>query len=170
MAGFEDVILINEPTAASMAFSFDKILEKDEKKLVIFDLGGGAFDVSLLTIEEGIIDVICVNGDTKLGGNDIDIKLCEYIEKKIKEMENFKNLDNINDIIKRQKEKIKSKCEFVKKNLTNQEKSVFNFQNFYQNENVSIEMTRKELEDFLKKIEKILDNLFKDAKDNAYFF
>ena len=82
MAGFEDVVLINEPTAASMAFSFDKILEEEEKKLVIFDLGGGTFDVSLLTIEEGIIDVICVNGDTKLGGNDIDIKLCEYIEKK----------------------------------------------------------------------------------------
>ena len=82
LAGFEDVILINEPTAASMAFSFDRILDKDEKKLVIFDLGGGTFDVSLLTIEEGIIDVICVNGDTKLGGNDIDVKLSEYIEKK----------------------------------------------------------------------------------------
>jgi len=110
MAGFEDVILINEPTAASMAFSFDKILETDEKKLIIFDLGGGTFDVSLLTIEEGIIDVICVNGDTKLGGDDIDVKLCDYVEKKIREMENFKNIVNLNEIIEQQKGKIKSKC------------------------------------------------------------
>ena len=169
MAGFEDVVLINEPTAAAMAFSFDKLLEKDEKKLLIFDLGGGTFDVSLLTIEEGIIDVICVNGDTKLGGNDIDLKLCEYIEKKIREMNDFKDLDNLDEIINKQKEKIKSKCEFVKKNLTNQEKSVINLPHFYENKNVSIEITSQELEkiceDFLKKIEDILNALFKDAKE-----
>ena len=168
LAGFEDVILINEPTAASMAFSFDRILDKDEKKLVIFDLGGGTFDVSLLTIEEGIIDVICVNGDTKLGGNDIDVKLSEYIEKKIRDIPKFKELNNLNEIITNQKGKIKSKCEFVKKNLTSQEKSVFNLQNFYENEGVSIEITREELEalceEFLQKIGTILDELFKDAK------
>ena len=169
LAGFEDVVLINEPTAASMAFSFDKILEQDEKKLVIFDLGGGTFDVSLLTIEEGIIDVVCVNGDTKLGGNDIDVKLCDYIENKIREMPKFKNLNNLNEIIKRQRGKIKLKCEFVKKNLSIQEKSVFNFPSFYKNENVEIEVSREELEtlckEFKEKLEKILDNLFKDAKE-----
>jgi len=168
LAGFEDVTLINEPTAASMAFSFDKILEKDEKKLIIFDLGGGTFDVSLLTIEEGIIDVVCVNGDTKLGGNDIDVKLCSYIEKKIREMEDFKDLKNLDEIIYHQKEKIKSKCEFVKKNLTNQTESVFNLPCFHENKDLSIKITIEELEkiceDFLKKIEKILDKLFQDAK------
>ena len=168
MAGFEDVILINEPTAASMAFSFDKILETDEKKLIIFDLGGGTFDVSLLTIEEGIIDVICVNGDTKLGGDDIDVKLCDYVEKKIREMENFKNIVNLNEIIEQQKGKIKSKCEFVKKNLTSQKKSIFHLPRFYNDQGVTLEITREELEslckDFLEKIGKILDNLFIDAK------
>ena len=168
MAGFEDVILINEPTAASMAFSFDKILEKDEKKLIIFDLGGGTFDVSLLTIEEGIIDVICVNGNTKLGGNDIDSILCEYVKKKIRKMDNFKHLYNLNEIINQQNERIKSKCEFAKKNLTYQEKSVFNLPNFYENEDVSIEISRQELEilceEILKNIGKILDELFEDAK------
>ena len=142
MAGFEDVILINEPTAASMAFSFDKILEKDEKKLIIFDLGGGTFDVSLLTIEEGIIDVICVNGITKLGGNDIDSILCEYVKKKIRKLDNFKHLYNLNEII--------------------------NLPNFYENEDVSIEISRQELEilceEILKNIGKILDELFEDAK------
>jgi molecular chaperone DnaK (HSP70) len=169
MAGFEDVILINEPTAASMAFSFDRILEQEEKKLIIFDLGGGTFDVSLLTIEEGIIDVICVNGDTKLGGNDIDAKLCEYVEKKIREMERFRDLNNLDEIIKNQKEKIKSKCEFVKMNLTNENDSVLNLQNFYNKENISLKITRKELkgvcESFLSDIKKILDKLFQDAKE-----
>ena len=169
LAGFEDVILINEPTAASMAFCFDKILDEGEKKLIIFDLGGGTFDVSLLTIEEGIIDVICVNGDTQLGGNDIDAILYKFIEKKIKEIKKFKNLNDIDEIIYQQKEKIKSKCEFLKINLTNQENSVFNIPNFYKNENVSFEITRKELEyeckDFLIKIEKILDKLFIDAEE-----
>ena len=168
LAGFEDVVLINEPTAASMAFSFDKILDKDEKKLVIFDLGGGTFDVSLLTIEEGIIDVVCVNGDTKLGGNDIDVKLCEYVEKKIRESQQFKDLRNLNDLIKKHKGSIKAKCEFIKKNLTTQEKSEFNLQCFHKNEGFSLEITREELEnlcqDFLNSIRKILDNLFKDAK------
>ena len=98
--------------------------------MIIFDLGGGTFDVSLLTIEEGIIDVICVNGNTKLGGNDIDSILCEYVKKKIRKMDNFKHLYNLNEIINQQNERIKSKCEFVKKNLTYQEKSVFNLPNF----------------------------------------
>ena len=168
MAGFEDIILINEPTAASMAFSLDKILDNEEKKLIIFDLGGGTFDVSLLTIEEGIIDVICVNGDTKLGGNDIDEILFNYVKKKIKGLDKYKNMIEIDEIIYQQKEKIKSKCEFVKINLTNQETSVLNLQNFYKNENISIEITRQELEneckDFLSKIKNILDELFKDAK------
>ena len=168
MAGFEDVILINEPTAASMAFSFDKMIEKEEKKLIIFDLGGGTFDVSFLTIEEGIIDVISVNGNTKLGGNDIDAILFEYFKKKIKEMRNFKNESNLEEIINQKIGIIKSKCEFAKKNLTYQEKSVFNLPNFYNNKDVSIEITRQELEDlckdFLEKIENILDNLFEDAK------
>lgn len=168
MAGFEEVVLINEPTAASVAFSFDKILEKEEKKIVIFDLGGGTFDVSLLTIEEGLIEVICVNGDTKLGGNDIDLKLLEYIEMKIKTSSDFKNLPNIDEIINQRKEKIKSICEFVKKNLTKQEKSEFKFHNFYENKDISIEISRKVLEnlctEFKEKLKAILDKLFTDAK------
>jgi molecular chaperone DnaK (HSP70) len=152
-----------------MAFSFDKILDQGEKKLIIFDLGGGTFDVSLLTIEEGIIDVICVNGDTKLGGNDVDTIFCEYVEKRIREMERFRDLNNLDEILKNQKEKIKLKCEFIKMNLTNQEKSVLNLPNFYNKENISLEITREELEKeckiFLSDIEKILDKLFQDAKE-----
>ena len=84
-------------------------------------------------------------------------------------MDDFKNLINLDEIIKQQKEKIKSKCEFVKKNLTNQEKSIFNLPHFYEKKSVSIEITSQELENlcqnFLEQIEKILNNLFKDAKE-----
>jgi molecular chaperone DnaK len=83
-------------------------------------------------------------------------------------MDNFKHLYNLNEIINQQNERIKSKCEFVKKNLTYQEKSVFNLPNFYKNEDVSIEISRQELEilceEILKNIGKILDELFEDAK------
>ena len=83
-------------------------------------------------------------------------------------MRNFKNESNLEEIINQKIGIIKSKCEFAKKNLTYQEKSVFNLPNFYNNKDVSIEITRQELEDlckdFLEKIENILDNLFEDAK------
>lgn len=69
--------IINEPTAAAIAYGLDK-KEKGEKTVLIFDLGGGTFDVSLLTIDEGIFEVKATAGDTHLGGEDFDNKLVEY--------------------------------------------------------------------------------------------
>ena len=69
--------LINEPTAAAIAYGFDKN-EKEEKTILIFDLGGGTFDVSLLTLDNGIFEVKATTGNTHLGGIDFDNKLVEY--------------------------------------------------------------------------------------------
>lgn len=69
--------IINEPTAAAIAYGLDKNVEK-ERNVLIFDLGGGTFDVSLLTIEEGLFEVKATSGDTHLGGEDFDNKLVEY--------------------------------------------------------------------------------------------
>ena len=69
--------IINEPTAAAIAYGLDKKV-KNEKKVLIFDLGGGTFDVSLLTIEEGVFEVKATAGDTHLGGEDFDNRLVEY--------------------------------------------------------------------------------------------
>jgi len=69
--------IINEPTAAAIAYGLDK-KSKEEKNVLIFDLGGGTFDVSLLTIEEGIFEVKATNGHTHLGGEDFDSRLVEY--------------------------------------------------------------------------------------------
>jgi L1 cell adhesion molecule like protein len=69
--------IINEPTAAAIAYGLDK-KGNGERNVLIFDLGGGTFDVSLLTIEEGIFEVKATAGDTHLGGEDFDNKLVEY--------------------------------------------------------------------------------------------
>lgn len=69
--------IINEPTAAAIAYGLDK-KGKGEQNVLIFDLGGGTFDVSLLTIEDGIFEVKATAGDTHLGGEDFDNKIVEY--------------------------------------------------------------------------------------------
>ena len=77
IAGLNVLRIINEPTAAAIAYGLDKKSAK-EKNVLIFDLGGGTFDVSLLTIEEGIFEVKATNGHTHLGGEDFDNRLVDY--------------------------------------------------------------------------------------------
>jgi len=69
--------IINEPTAAAIAYGLDKKNEKGEKNVLIFDLGGGTFDVTLLSIDEGIFEVKATAGDTHLGGEDFDNRLVD---------------------------------------------------------------------------------------------
>merc|ERR1712183_709522 len=76
ISGLNVLRIINEPTAAAIAYGLDK--KEEEKNVLIFDLGGGTFDVSLLTIEEGIFEVKSTAGDTHLGGEDFDNRLVDY--------------------------------------------------------------------------------------------
>ena len=69
LAGLEVLRIVNEPTAASLAYGLD---QKQEGTVVVYDLGGGTFDVSVLSIEDGVFQVLSTNGDTRLGGDDID--------------------------------------------------------------------------------------------------
>ena len=79
IAGLDVLRVINEPTAAALAYGLDKNKEnKEERNVLIFDLGGGTFDVSLLTIEEGIFEVRATAGDTHLGGEDFDNRLVNF--------------------------------------------------------------------------------------------
>merc|ERR1711979_158646 len=75
IAGLEVLRIINEPSAAAIAYGLDK---KDEKNIIVFDLRGGTFDVSLLTIDNGVFEVLATAGDTHLGGEDFDNKLVEH--------------------------------------------------------------------------------------------
>merc|ERR1712054_434261 len=76
ISGLNVLRIINEPTAAAIAYGLDK--KGGEKNVLIFDLGGGTFDVSLLTIDQGVFEVVSTNGDTHLGGEDFDNKLVEF--------------------------------------------------------------------------------------------
>merc|ERR1712154_247560 len=79
IAGLNVMRIINEPTAAAIAYGMDK--KEGEKNVLVFDLGGGTFDVSLLTIDNGVFEVVATNGDTHLGGEDFDQKLRREVEK-----------------------------------------------------------------------------------------
>ena len=86
IAGLEVLRIINEPTAASLAYGLDK---KTDQKIVVYDLGGGTFDISILEIGEGIFEVKSTNGDTHLGGDDFDEKIVDWLA------EEFRNENSI---------------------------------------------------------------------------
>jgi len=84
IAGLNVLRIINEPTAAALAYGLEK---KKEEKIAVYDLGGGTFDISILEIAEGVIEVKSTNGDTFLGGDDIDIKIMDWIIDEFKKQE-----------------------------------------------------------------------------------
>merc|ERR1712012_1084443 len=87
IAGIEVLRIINEPTAASLAYGLDK---KQNETILVFDLGGGTFDVSILEVGDGIFEVLSTAGDTNLGGDDFDKVLVNWL------INDFKNVENIN--------------------------------------------------------------------------
>jgi heat shock protein 1/8 len=104
--------IINEPTAAAIAYGLDKKTKK-EKNVLIFDLGGGTFDVSLLTIEEGIFEVKATNGNTHLGGEDFDNRLVEYCANEFKKKTGLDIINNHRAI-----RRLRTQCEKAKRILS----------------------------------------------------
>ena len=76
IAGLEVLRIINEPTAASLAYGFEK---KSNETILVFDLGGGTFDVSILEVGDGVFEVLSTSGDTHLGGDDFDKRIVDYL-------------------------------------------------------------------------------------------
>jgi len=108
IAGLEVKRIINEPTAASLAYGLDK---KSEEKIVVFDLGGGTFDVSILEIGDGVFEVKSTNGDTHLGGDDFDQRIIDWIVDEFKKQEGV-DLSKDPMALQRLKEAAeKTKCE-----------------------------------------------------------
>ncbi len=100
IAGLEVLRIINEPTAAALAYGLDK---QDGKTIVVYDLGGGTFDVSILEIGDGVFEVKAVNGDTFLGGEDFDMRIVEHLAAEFKK-ENGIDLKNDKLALQRLKE------------------------------------------------------------------
>ena len=84
IAGLEVKRIINEPTAAALAYGLDK---ESEQKIMVYDLGGGTFDVSILEIGDGIVEVLATAGDTRLGGDDFDQRIMDYLVAEFKKAE-----------------------------------------------------------------------------------
>ncbi len=91
IAGLEVKRIINEPTAAALAYGLDK---EDEQKIMVYDLGGGTFDVSILEIGDGIVEVLATAGDTRLGGDDFDQRIMDFLVAEFKKAE---GIDLTND-------------------------------------------------------------------------
>ena len=117
IAGLEVLRIINEPTAAALAYGLDKV--DTPEKIFVYDLGGGTFDVSILELGDGVFEVLSTNGDTKLGGDDFDEKIMNYIADTFK-AENGIDLRNDKMALQRLKEAAeKAKIELSSSTQTN---------------------------------------------------
>ena len=113
IAGLNVLRIINEPTAGAIAYGLDKATESSERNILIYDLGGGTFDVTLLTIDEGIFEVKATAGDTHLGGEDFDTMLVKHFAQEFKRKHKKDISDN-----KRAMRRLRTACENAKKNLS----------------------------------------------------
>ena len=115
IAGLDVKRIINEPTAAALAYGMDKT---EEQKVAVFDLGGGTFDISILDISDGVVEVLSTNGDTHLGGDDIDHIIIEWI---FSEFKNDTGIDLSSD--KMVMQRVKEAAEKAKIELSSTQKT-----------------------------------------------
>ncbi|MFZ2682218.1 MAG: molecular chaperone DnaK [Patescibacteria group bacterium] len=118
IAGLKVMRIINEPTAAALAYGFDK---KVGQKIMVYDLGGGTFDVSVLDVSEGTVEVLATNGDTHLGGDDFDLIVMRHI---IEEFKKLEGVDISNDPLAMQR--IKDAAERAKIELSTAQETEIN--------------------------------------------
>jgi heat shock protein 5 len=111
IAGLNVLRIVNEPSAAAIAYGLDK--RSGEKNVIVFDLGGGTFDVSLLTIDDGVFEVLATSGDTHLGGEDFDQRITDHF---VKLFQKKNNVDIKSD--PRALQKLKSEVEKAKRDLS----------------------------------------------------
>merc|ERR1719327_181579 len=132
--------IINEPTAAAIAYGMDK--KEGEKNILVFDLGGGTFDVTLLTIDNGVFEVLATNGDTHLGGEDFDQRIMQYF---IKLFRKKHKVDMSKD--KRAMQKLRRESERVKRALSTQPQARAEIEALYDGIDFSETLTRARFEE-----------------------
>ncbi|RSH86914.1 Heat shock protein sks2 [Apiotrichum porosum] len=162
IAGLDVLRIINEPTAAAIAYGLDQ-KSKEEKNVLIFDLGGGTFDVSLLSITGGVFAVKATAGDTHLGGEDFDNTLLEHFKAEFKR----KNKLDISDD-PRALRRLRSACERAKRTLSSVTQTTVEVDSLYQGTDFSSNITRARFEEinavaFKSTIEPV-EKVLKDAK------
>jgi L1 cell adhesion molecule like protein len=141
IAGLNVLRIINEPTAAAIAYGLDKVKGK-ESNVLIFDLGGGTFDVSLLTIDDGIFEVKATAGDTHLGGEDFDNRLVTHFTTEFKR-KTKKDLSSSKRALRR----LKTACERAKRNLSSSATANIELESLYEGVDFYSSITRARFED-----------------------
>lgn len=163
IAGLNVLRIINEPTAAALAYGLDKTKEEDEKNILVFDLGGGTFDVTVLTIDKGVFEVLATNGDTHLGGEDFDQRLMEYF---VKLWQKKHGADMSKD--KRALGKLRREVEKAKRELSSKSQVRVEIEALYDGKDLSETLTRARFEqlneDLFKKTLKPVAKVLKDSE------
>merc|ERR1719321_286557 len=160
--------IINEPTAAAIAYGLDK--KGGEKNILVFDLGGGTFDVTLLTIDNGVFEVLATNGDTHLGGEDFDQRVMQYFIKMLKKRD---GLDLNSATEKRGMQKLRREVERVKRTLSTQHQARLEIEGLSEGVDFSESLTRARFEelnnDLFKKtlgpVQKVMEDADMDKSE-----
>ncbi|XP_058224846.1 heat shock 70 kDa protein BIP1-like isoform X2 [Rhododendron vialii] len=140
IAGLNVIRIINEPTAAAIAYGLDK--KGEEKNILVFDLGGGTFDVSILALDNGVFEVLSTSGNTHLGGEDFDHRVMEYFIKLIKKKYN-KDISKDNKALG----KLRRECERAKRALSNQHQVRVEIESLFDGVDFSEALTRARFEE-----------------------
>lgn len=142
IAGLQVERIVNEPTAAAMAYGLDK---KVSGTIIVYDLGGGTFDVSVLHVEDGVIEVQATNGNTLLGGEDFDNLLINYVADEYKKQT---GIDLMRDIKTRQR--LKAACEEAKKNLSTETETEISLTYITAEDHLQMKITRAKFESLVE--------------------
>jgi len=166
ISGMTVMRIINEPTAAAIAYGLDK--KEGEKNVLVFDLGGGTFDVSLLTIDNGVFEVVSTNGDTHLGGEDFDQRVMEHFIKLYKKK---KGKDLRKD--SRAVQKLRREVEKAKRALSASHQVRVEVESLFEGEDFSETLTRAKFEELnmdlfrstMKPVQKVMEDADMQKKD-----
>jgi endoplasmic reticulum chaperone BiP len=160
ISGLNILRIVNEPTAAAMAYGLHK--GSGERKIVVFDLGGGTFDVSLLSIEDGVFEVLATAGDTHLGGEDFDQRVIDHFVERI----NTKHDVDIGGNLKMMS-KLKQAVEQAKRTLSNENSVLVEIDGLPDGQKFSDTLTRTKFEelnvDLFERTMKPVEQVLKDA-------
>ncbi|THH28183.1 hypothetical protein EUX98_g6003 [Antrodiella citrinella] len=162
IAGLQVLRIINEPTAAAIAYGLDKKKSDGESQIIVYDLGGGTFDVSLLSIDDGVFEVLATAGDTHLGGEDFDNRVMDYLIKQYKKKTDIDVTGNLKAL-----GKLKREVEKAKRTLSSQQSTRVEIESFEGGNDFSETLTRAKFEelnmDLFRKTMKPVEQVLKDA-------
>ena len=164
IAGLEVIRIINEPTAASLAFGLDKATL--DMKILVFDFGGGTLDVTLMEMGGGVFEVMSTSGDTHLGGTDMDIVIMDYVKEEFRKKE---GVDLSSD--KKAMERLREACEKAKIQLSGVMETDINLPYIHEKTALEVKLTRAKLESLVtslvERCKPSIDKALEDAKLSA---